>query len=1089
MMAQPQKAPPRPDSTRADTTRTRLSQLAPVRVSARRWRKPTVSQATASDPTGGERDGVPLGIAMNEQGSVTAMGATVAALTLLNGANGASLSAMGLPASQTSTTLNGVTFNANELPRELFAPARAVTSTFDVSQGGFAGAQLALRTYSGSVFTNGTITTRLQAPLASTPGIPASALPPFGLSGSRSGPALGGRFFYSVAANADRSDERVVTLRDAATGRVSAPALSQNVAATALRLIDSLGIPTPSDNAASHITSSSGSAFMRIDVAPTSMRSANIVAYMSRARLSPTPLAPLASTFAAGQRTTSSGALLLEHSKLLRTRFLSHTRGGITFRDATADPAFALPQARVLVLTGTGADSARTAVNFGGTGALASSSATRRIEVRNSLSWYSANSHHLWRFTSQISRDALNVAEAGNTLGRLLFSSLDDLRSGRPTSYYRDLGQRAYRSDAWNVGLSLGDQWRPTDALFVQYGVRADGDALTGSTGTLTAAGERAQANVKSWALSPRVGVSLNHGTISQAGFGPRPRGTLRVGIGAFRGAYAPSDLRSPLEYSGMAGGVRQLECTGSSTPAADWRAWSQGVDLPAACVTSSSDATIRQNANGARADVVTLARNYRPPTSWRANFGWIGEIGLGLQLLTDVTMSKTWGLTGTRFINAFSTPAFRLGNEDGRPVYVGIAQIDERLGIAPAPASVRTATMHSDLRSRAVQLSASLAPANVSPADRVIWGLSYAWTNTTNESSGFDGTTAGNPNAVEWAPSVYAARHRVTGFAAMRFANGAFLSMGAQWQSGLPFTPLVGGDVNGDGFINDRAFVSGVASGVACLRQQDAKVAIAGSCHGPSQTSLSASLIVPGALLRLPSRSTITIGFINPLAGIDQLLHGRNARGWGQSGTPDPVLTYPIGFDAARREYRYAANPTFGDIRRDALSRWQASRVTIDVRVPVSRPQHEQLLHQVMAPGRERPGNRLTAEQVKQRYMSFGVINPVQSLYRVRDSLHLTDAQSMSLNRAVHAFDARLDSIWGPLAHELAAADRGYDRASTLTTIRDAQRLAWDALEDAVTAVRAMLTVSQMDLIDPAISALLDPRAIARLRRTEFRF
>jgi len=177
---------------------------------------------------------------MHEQGNVTAMGATVAALTLLNGADGASLSAMGLPASQTSTTLNGVTFNANELPRELFAPARAVTTTFDVSQGGFSGAQLALRTYSGSAFTNGSLTTRLQAPLASTPGVPAPVLPPFGLSGSRSGPALGGRFFYSVAANADRADERVVTLRDAASGRVSAPALSQVVAATALRLINAL---------------------------------------------------------------------------------------------------------------------------------------------------------------------------------------------------------------------------------------------------------------------------------------------------------------------------------------------------------------------------------------------------------------------------------------------------------------------------------------------------------------------------------------------------------------------------------------------------------------------------------------------------------------------------------------------------------------------------------------------------------------------------------------------------------------------------------------------------------------------------------
>ena len=103
---------------------------------------------------------------------------------------------------------------------------------------------------------------------------------------------------------------------------------------------------------------------------------------------------------------------------------------------------------------------------------------------------------------------------------------------------------------------------------------------------------------------------------------------------------------------------------------------------------------------------------------------------------------------------------------------------------------------------------------------------------------------------------------------------------------------------------------------------------------------------------------------------------------------------------------------------------------------------------------------------------------------YRIRDSLRLTDKQRIGLDLAVHAFDARLDAIWTPIATNLAAVDRSYDRDTVLATIRQSQRCAWDALEEAVGTTRALLTSMQTEIVDP-----LDPGAIARLRRTEFRF
>ena len=47
--------------------------------------------------------------------------------------------------------------------------------------------------------------------------------------------------------------------------------------------------------------------------------------------------------------------------------------------------------------------------------------------------------------------------------------------------------------------------------------------------------------------------------------------------------------------------------------------------------------------------------------------------------------------------------------------------------------------------------------------------------------------------------------------------------------------------------------------------------------------------------------QGTIALALVNPLGGIDQLLHGSDhLRGWGTPAQPDPVLLTPRGFDAA---------------------------------------------------------------------------------------------------------------------------------------------------------------------------------------------
>ena len=59
------------------------------------------------------------------------------------------------------------------------------------------------------------------------------------------------------------------------------------------------------------------------------------------------------------------------------------------------------------------------------------------------------------------------------------------------------------------------------------------------------------------------------------------------------------------------------------------------------------------------------------------------------------------------------------------------------------------------------------------------------------------------------------------------------------------------------------------------------------------------------------------SVNFANPLAGLDQLVHGGDhLRGWGLPAAPDPILYYVRGFDPAAKRFIYDVNPRFGNTR-----------------------------------------------------------------------------------------------------------------------------------------------------------------------------
>jgi hypothetical protein len=158
---------------------------------------------------------------------------------------------------------------------------------------------------------------------------------------------------------------------------------------------------------------------------------------------------------------------------------------------------------------------------------------------------------------------------------------------------------------------------------------------------------------------------------------------------------------------------------------------------------------------------------------------------------------------------------------------------------------------------------------------------------------------------------------------------RGVELTAIGHFVSGMPFSPVVGQDVNGDGQRNDRAFVfnpattsdTGVANGMRrllasgpptardCLTSQFGRIATRNSCFGPW---------VPDFDLKVNVRPvqwlTLAVTAYHTLVGLDEVLHGSaHLAGWGQDATIDRRLLYVTGFNPQTDTFIYQVNQHFG--------------------------------------------------------------------------------------------------------------------------------------------------------------------------------
>ena len=113
-------------------------------------------------------------------------------------------------------------------------------------------------------------------------------------------------------------------------------------------------------------------------------------------------------------------------------------------------------------------------LSFGGSPALGTSQRSSTVAFLNQLSWFSADNKHRLKLTSELRRDGYSQDRTTNQLGTFSFNSLADLAAAAPSSFTRQLSPRRSGAAQLVGGWSLGDAFRPTPDLQLQYGVRLD---------------------------------------------------------------------------------------------------------------------------------------------------------------------------------------------------------------------------------------------------------------------------------------------------------------------------------------------------------------------------------------------------------------------------------------------------------------------------------------------------------------------------------------------------------------------------------------------------------------------------------------
>ncbi len=565
----------------------------------------------------------------------------------------------------------------------------------------------------------------------------------------------------------------------------------------------------------------------------------------------------------------------------------------------------------------------------------------------------------------------------------------------------------------------------------------------------------------------------------------------VRGGIGEFRGR-APTQLfSSAIDATGLPGGETQLVCVGAAVPTPDWASYLHDFStIPTTCADGSGPSVPLSRT---RPNVTAFASNFATPRSIRGSLGLSKRFLQRYNASIDATYSMGTSLYGVTDLNLSQVPQFRLSSEGNRPVFVPASTIIPTTGATTLtasridPAYGYVFLVASPLASHTTQITASVSGNSLR---QLVWNLSYTATRSTDQSSfsggsaagGFSSaTTAGDPDALPTWTSDLERRHGINGSVTWLARPWLDVTGVLRVQSGQPYTPRVAGDINGDGARNDRAFIfdptsagdtalsNGMqrllaeAPGAAhrCLLAQINSVAGRNSCRAPWTTSLDLQLnFRPQLGATIGRRLQLQVGLNNPLAGLDQLLHGADhLRGWGQPAFVDNTLLYVRGFDPVANRFRYTVNERFGSnaLARSALR--NPFQISLTARLQVGVDRQRQLLEGMLNASGNNNRPAMDFRAIVRRLAP----NPVTPLMDMKDILKLTPAQIATIKAIGDSLDAKTQDITKRVEAEMKKQEKsGGDLQTLFPKLQPILQEARNNYLQATQAIQKTLTADQ---------------------------
>jgi hypothetical protein len=998
------------------------------------------------------------------------------------------------------------------VPRDGFRLA-VISSSYDPSRGGFAGVQLSLRMQPGNNTVTRSTHLTLDAPALQWTSPVASRLGNrYGqqvVSGIVSGPITIDKVFYSTSYQFSRRASGLTSLSSADPASLLALHVSPDSVSKLRALLGPIGIPEWTAQVPSGRQNMEGRFAARVDLNPNLpasqpgsffLNNTTVDAYYLEfggtlrendgAMIGPTSIPS-----SGGELSHHDGWVQFTAAKYLPKNVLNETTISLNGGEDRSEPYLELPSARVLVASGlTEGGVGISSLQVGGSSNPRNNSTTWATELRNQTTWNTWNRRHSFALTLDGTEDGYAIRQDAG-FGSFFFNSLADFGNGAPASYSRTLTALHTSGSGFSGAIGLGETYNPTppgstapgvtppSRPTVQYGVRLEGShygfepAYNATIDSLFAVRtDHVPGGVR---VMPMLGFNwplfkelrLDNGIV----FGRR--GTLSGGVREYRGSLSTRAIDAYTRQTGLPSAIQQLYCVGAATPLPDWRAYEQGTSfVPTACADGTASTPLAQTTP----PVSLFAPDYETYESWRPTMTFNYTLGATLRVSLSGTDAINRNTPAIYDLNFNPAQKFVLAAEGARPVFVSPTSIVPATGAAAWTESRQSSRFahvsesRSDLRGETRSASASL---NYSPfffngnGSFMFGALTYTFNDAREQFRGFGGTTGSDPRFVAWSRGAIS-KHVITASLTRNTPKWGSIGLQARVQSGTPFTPIIAGDVNGDGYTNDRAFIfnpssaidSSVSNAMAqllrsapsntrrCLERQLGAIAGRNSCVGPwSMPMLNLSISPDPYRLGFRNRGSVQLQVTNVLSGLDQALHGSSKlHGWGQFAYADPTLLTVRGFDPASNQFKYTVNPLFGSSTQFRNTFRSPFMLTLDVRLEVGPDRETQFLSSLLRP-RANEGAALTEQQIKTR-IARG-FNPIDQILSLKDSLKLTQAQVDSFSAISKHYATTRDSIVTAMARYLVARRGDYEGEEV--------RQRWHAA--GIASYRAYLTEARM--------------------------